>query len=165
MTKASECEWCGARLSAAGRSDRRTCSTRCRVALHRTGLPRELTGRRAWARAAGKRPVRVNGAPASSTDPATWASFSRVWRSGAGDGAGVMLGGGLGCYDLDHVSDAEARELLAEIPEPILWIERSLSGEGVHAFVEAPEGPGTRRGNVERYTRGRFIRVTGRRFE
>lgn len=103
--------------------------------------------------------MRVDGSPASSTDPATWATFADVQR-GAGDGFGVMLGGGIGCYDLDHVTDEEARELIARFPEPIIFMERSMSGEGVHVFVEAPEGPGARRGNVERYTRARFIRMT-----
>lgn len=76
-----------------------------------------------------------------------------------------MLGGGIGCYDLDHVSDAEARTIVRDIPERILFIERSLSGEGVHVFVEAHEERGWKRGNVERYSRERFIRMTGNRIE
>lgn len=84
--------------------------------------------------------------------------------SKVGDGFGVMLGSGLGCYDLDHVSDAEARELARAIPEQVLFAERSVSGEGVHVFVAAAEGPGWRRGKIERYSWGRFIRMTGRRF-
>jgi primase-polymerase (primpol)-like protein len=120
-----------------------------------------MASRRSWVRAAGKRPVRVDGRPASSTRPDTWAGFADVLASTAGDGFGIMLGGGLGCYDFDHVSDAEARALVASIPEPVVFAERSVSGRGVHVFVLADEGPGTRRGNVERYTRGRFVRVTG----
>ncbi|WP_396818878.1 hypothetical protein [Microbacterium sp. p3-SID131] len=107
----------------------------------------------------------VAGRSASSTDPATWSSFDAVRRSTAGDGFGFMLGGGIGCYDLDHVSDADARTIVRDIPEPIIFIERSLSGEGVHVFVEAPEERGWKRGNVERYTRERFIRMTGKRIE
>lgn len=76
-----------------------------------------------------------------------------------------MLGEGLGCYDLDHVSDEEARSIARQIPEPILYVERSLSGEGVHVFVAAEESRGTKKwmGRHERYTRERFIRVTGDR--
>lgn len=79
-----------------------------------------------------------------------------------------MLGGGLGCYDLDHVSDDEARAFIATILEPILYVERSMSRTGVHVFVEAPECAGWRRVvggiSVERYTRARFIRMTLERF-
>jgi len=76
-----------------------------------------------------------------------------------------MLGGGIGCYDLDHVSDGEAHEVISLIPEKIIYMERSMSGEGVHVFCRMPEGRGTRRGHVERYSRGRFIRVTGEVFK
>lgn len=74
-----------------------------------------------------------------------------------------MLGDGLGCYDLDHVSDSDARDFASTLTERIIFAERSLSGEGVHIFVEAPEAKGWKRGNVERYTRQRFIRLTGQR--
>lgn len=74
-----------------------------------------------------------------------------------------MLGGGLGCYDLDDVADEVARDFLATVPEPVLFVERSMSGRGVHIFIEAPEAKGWRRGNIERYTRARFIRTTGER--
>lgn len=123
-----------------------------------------MTDRAAWVRAAGKRPLTTDGRAASSTNRRTWSSFHAVQRSRAGDGFGVMVGDGVGVYDLDHVTDAEARAIAATIPEPILFAERSVSGAGVHIFVEAAEGPGTRRGRVERYTRARFIRMTGRAF-
>lgn len=123
-----------------------------------------MTERAAWVRADGKRPVQPDGTAASSTNPETWRSFAGV-KSGAGDGFGIMLGNGLGCYDLDDMSDVEAREFIDEIPEPIVFAERSVSGRGVHVFVEAAESAGTKRGKVERYTRARFIRVTGKVFK
>lgn len=150
----------------AGKGQRpRFCSTRCRVAAHRASrrLPVEMTGRRSWTRADGKRPVRPDGRPASSTDSSTWSTFSDV-QAGSGDGFGVMLGGGLGCFDLDHVSDDEIREFVASVREPIAFVERSVSGEGAHVFVLAPESRGWRRNGVEFYSRARFIRVTGVRF-
>lgn len=124
-----------------------------------------MQGRR-WVRADGKRPVTVDGRPASTTDPRTWATLPEVRSADAGDGMGVMLGGGLGCYDLDDVTVAQAREFAASIPERLVFVERSMSGRGVHIFIEAPEVRGWKRTvagvSVERYTRARFIRVTGR---
>jgi len=137
------------------------------VARHRAGkFPAEMQGRR-WVRAAGKRPVTIAGEPASTTDPSTWSSLDEVKVSPAGDGMGVMLGGGLGCYDLDGVSDEHAREFAASLSERVIFVERSMSGSGVHLFVEAPEARGWKRTvggiSVERYTRARFIRTTGKR--
>lgn len=147
------------------RADARFCATRCRVAWHRAvgKFPAEMTSRRAWVRAEGKRPVRVDGRSASSTDPGSWSSFGEVVASPAGDGFGFMLGDGVGCYDLDRVSDAEARELARLIPEPVLFAERSVSGAGVHVFVAMEPGAGTSKwaGRHGRYPAGRFIRVTG----
>jgi len=123
--------------------------------------------RPSWVRAAGKRPLTVDGKPASSTNRSTWGAFTAVQR-GAGSGFGIMLGDGLGCYDLDHVTDAEARRFIAGIAEPVVYAERSMSGEGVHVFIEAPEAAGWKRMidniSVERYARARFIRVTGDTF-
>lgn len=124
---------------------------------------------RRWTCADGKRPIRTNGMPASSTDPDTWNTWDAVRGSFTGDGVGVMLGDGLGCYDLDHVTDDQARAFIATIPEPIVYVERSMSGRGVHVFVAAPESTGWKRTvngvSVERYTRARFIAVTGDRFD
>ena len=153
------------------RSDARYCSTRCRVAGNRRlkrsrGFPTEMVTGDRWVRASGKRPITVDGAPAKSNDPSTWSSFADVSASRAGDGFGVMLGAGLGCYDLDDVSDFEARALAELIPERVVFSERSMSGRGVHVFVEAEECAGVKswQGRHERYTRERFIRVTGDRF-
>lgn len=120
---------------------------------------------RRWAAADGKRPIRADGRPASSTDPSTWHNWTNVTSSLHGDGVGLMLGEGIGCYDLDHVTDDEAQAFISAIPEPVYVVERSISGHGVHIFMEAPEEKGWRRVidgiSVERYTRARFIRVTG----
>lgn len=166
-----ECLVCGRDLQvkATGRP-RKTCSTRCRVALSRRRKTQPLGmfhEQRRWVRADGKRPITVDGRSASSTDPATWVHFCEV-TAGPGDGLGVMLGGGLGCYDLDGavhngVIKPWARSFIDSIPEPIIHTEKSMSGRGVHVFVQADEGRGSRRavgdGHVERYTRARFIRM------
>ena len=77
-----------------------------------------------------------------------------------------MLGAGLGCIDLDGCIDSDgtisefAKNVIAEISEPIVFIERSMSGRGLHVFIEAAEGTGMTRKGYERYTRQRFVRVT-----
>ena len=110
----------------------------------------------------------VDGSPASSTNPATWSSWDAVQESSAGDGFGVMLGDGLACIDLDHCFD-DAGELLPwassaiESVKPV-FIERSMSGDGVHVFHEQ-EPVKYRRdafgdGHVEWFSHSRFIRCT-----
>ena len=149
------------------RAGAKTCSPRCRKRLSR-GLvfPDAMRARVSWVRADGKRPVTITGDPASSTDASTWTTFNDVKISAVGDGFGFMLGGGIGCYDFDNVTDAEARDLAQLIPERIIYAERSQSGRGVHVFVEADEGPGSKKwqGRHERYTRSRFILTTGNVF-
>lgn len=149
------------------------CSSRCRVAAHRQrqreAIPVELRDLPRWTRRDGKRPVTVEGAPASSVDTRTWSSFDEVRRAKAGDGFGIMLGGGLACWDFDHclqggrLVSSEVAEILAGL-KPI-YSEVSMSGDGLHVFVAAPEQPGRKRPGVEFYAKARFIAVTGRRWE
>lgn len=110
----------------------------------------------------------ITGASASSTNESTWAGFKAA-QGGAGDGFGVMLGDGLACWDLDHcITDGKiepwAEQILSGIENP-LWVEVSVSGTGLHIFVESPEAPGSRSGLVEFYSRERFIRVTGVKYD
>lgn len=85
-----------------------------------------------------------------------------------GTGFGIMLGDGLGCWDLDHcITDGSLAPWAAEIlasASPV-WVERSLSGDGLHIFVMADEAVGSRRDGVEFYSWARFIAVTGDRFD
>lgn len=168
----STCNQCGAVINLL-RADAKYCSPRCSQKAYRERKRAErsrqaMFASRRFVRARRKMPIQVSGALASSTNPRTWASFNEV-QSGSGDGYGFMLGDGWGCYDLDHVTDAEAREFISTIPEPLILVERSISGDGVHVFVQAEESPGWRRVvdgvNVERYTKSRFIRMTGVEFE
>ena len=164
------CEGCGEYVVCAGTGrPPHFCSTRCWVAAYRArhSLPKALTELDRWTRRNGKRPVTISGRSASSTSPATWAPFAEVKRSTAGDGFGIMLGDGLGCYDLDRCLDGDtltdhAAELLASL-NPI-WVERSMSGSGLHIFVATDAAKGYRRNGVEFYPRSRFIAVTGDRF-
>lgn len=131
-----------------------------------------MTSRARWVRrAADKRPLTASGASASSTDSRTWSTFEAASESTAGVSLGFVLGDGIGCYDFDHcLIDGDlsdwARDAIASITEPVIFAEVSQSGEGVHVFIEASEGPGRkiRDGrNIERYTSGRYIAVTGNR--
>lgn len=166
------CAGCGEPINLL-RADAVACSARCRMRLKRRGsLPAVMTSRARWVRwslvGARKPPVTVSGRPASVTDPGTWSSFAEVKASTAGAGMGFVLGEGIGCWDLDHAFiDGKlagwARDVLDSIESP-LFTEVSQSGEGVHVFVEAPEGKGwkVRDGrNIEFYSAGRFIAVTG----
>ena len=166
-----KCGECSAMFEAVGRRGPtpRFCSARCRKRASRSRgklLERFMSlaeGR--WVRASGKRPVTIEGVPASSTNSATWSSHCDVVTSKAGDGLGVMLGGGLACLDLDDCFEGGrispwAREAIDSLGAPVLLCERSVSGRGLHVFHECPEGPGRRVGGVEHYSRARFIRVT-----
>ncbi len=164
---------CGAALHVPARQGRRPshCSSACRQRAYRdrAKIPAALTSRARWVRRDGKRPITVNGSPASSTNRATWSTFREVQSSTAGDGFGVMMGDGLACYDLDHCLNGEtvadwARAAIFGINVPILYVERSMSGDGLHIFVEASATHGFRRDGVEFYPSGRFIAVTGNTF-
>lgn len=160
------CESCGrgfARRGARGRVPR-FCGQTCRKRASRKPKAPFAGEDRVWVRADGKRPIMVDGSPASSTDSKTWDSFGAV-QSGAGNGFGVMLGSGFGCYDFDdcfedEVLEGAVRDFITAIPEPIIFVERSVSGRGLHVFVEVEERRGFRRGGVEFYSRARFIRTT-----
>lgn len=176
----TDCVECGVTFAAAGRRGPTPayCSPACRQRAYRerararaTGpvFPERMTGVDGWVRADGKRPVMVDGTSASSTRASTWASYSAV-QAGAGDGFGIMLGGGLGCLDVDNaVEDGRLKPWAVDVLEgnrlPVVFVEVSVSGRGLHVFVEAAERSGTRRpvgdGVVEFYSRGRFIRTTG----
>lgn len=152
------------------------CSNACKQKAYRARrkntqhiFPELMRARRTWVRADGKRPIQPAGIPASSTDSATWSTFSAV-QQGAGDGLGVMLGQGLGCYDLDKCLDEDvvapwAREYIAGIEEEVVFVERSVSGRGLHLFFRSnSEVKADYSGGGEKYTRHRFIRLTFNEF-
>lgn len=181
MVKVCECG-CGKDMSMR-RSDARFASSRCRVRAHRAKadrIPERMRREDRWMRwtlakrgdRMTKRPLTVAGRSGSSTNPATWSTYEAAKASIVGTGVGYALGAGIGCYDLDDaLQDGHlkpwAADVLAGIPEPVIFMEVSQSGRGVHVFIEAPEGPGRviRDGRkIERYTAGRFIAMTGQRF-
>lgn len=171
-TKRCEHKPCRERLGARHAHNARFCSGRCRVAAHRAKrtLPAELTTRDRWIRrTASKVPLTTAGAPASSTDPRSWSSYREAQASEAGVGLGFVLDGdGIVCVDLDHclVDDRLAdwaRQVVALAPD--CWIERSVSGDGLHIWGRGVMRSGRRikvqGGTVELYPSGRYIAITG----
>lgn len=172
---------CGAVLPVAGRGPMpRFCSTRCRVAAHRarraeSALPAEMTGRRRWVRRdERKAPRTLDGGFASVTVPDTWSVHAEAAASSAGVGLGYVLaaGDGIVCIDLDHCLDSGqlapwAREILDGCPAS--YTEISPGGDGLHIWGrgELKRGRRMRQGgsSVEVYGQGRYVAMTGRRFE
>ena len=132
-----------------------------------------MTSRDRWIRRSKtKVPLTIDGRAASSTDPSTWASYIAATNSTAGVGLGYVLGDRVGCIDLDHclvdgTPNKAARDLLTNYPEN--YIEVSPSGDGLHIFGTADEGPGTKQTinglSIERYTTGRYITITRNVFQ
>lgn len=172
------CEHCRGPIEGHRRAQIRTCSTRCRVALHRKGrsrgVPRELRDRDRWVRWSetvrdGKKtkiPLRPDGSSASSTDPATWSRYAQV-RAHSKKGL-VLDGDGIVCVDLDDCLTADglsplARAVLDRCPPT--YVEISPSGRGLHVWGRADvrRGRRVRKGSdrAEVYGTGRFITVTG----
>ena len=123
-----------------------------------------------------KVPLRANGSPASSTDPATWGTFAACAEA-AVHGAAALRIAGVGYVlspedpyvgiDLDgalgedaHTPEPWAREVLRDLPET--YFEVSPSQRGLRGFARGKLPSGWRRqGKVEIYDQGRFLTVTG----
>ena len=167
------CLGCGTSLELY-RSQAKTCSPACRKRASRMReFPLEMTKNDRWVRrTASKRPLQLNGRSASSTNEATWASYPAAKASDKGVGLGYVLGEGVGCIDLDHCFvDGVLADWARSIVEacPGTFVEVSQSGEGLHIFGLLHEGPGWKMRDgevaVEVYSAGRYIAVTGNRFE
>lgn len=115
---------------------------------------------------------------ASSTDPATWATFGeahaayseRMGKPDAFTGVGLCLNGdGLAGVDLDDVitDGAIAPDALALLERlQCRYIERSPSGQGLRAFGYAPKLESGAAGVIdgmkaELYSTGRYLTLTG----
>jgi len=166
------CGYCGESIVAA-RSDARFCGAKCRVYSARRSarapiIPAELRARDRFVRfAKNKRPIMVAGfgdASASSTNPATWASYQDALASSKGAGLGFVLNGdGIGVIDLDHCID---NGVVASWALDIMdanagtFMEISTSGTGIHIWGLLTSQPGRviRDGrNIEVYTTGRYV--------
>lgn len=111
---------------------------------------------------------------AKSNDSSTWCDFETALReSEKYSGIGFMLGEGVIGVDIDdipneinqYLENNEVDNIVSEFIELLeSYAEISPSGNGIHILLkgELPEG-GNRKGNVEMYSNGRFLTVTGNR--
>lgn len=165
------CAECDGPMPVLARAHAVTCSPRCRQRRSRAhrAVPAELRRRDRWVRRdAAKVPLTAGtGRPASSTDPATWASHAEAARSPHGLGLGYVLADGddVVVLDLDHCLDSGelapwAAEILAACPPT--YTEVSVSGTGLHIWGRGrlTRGRRIRRGDgahIEAYSSGRYI--------
>lgn len=136
----------------------------------------EVDGRRT------KPPTDAQGRKVSVTDPKNFMSFGDALAAYQGndalDGIGFALtpDAGLCCIDLDHCFNegrllTQAWMVLRDLGPT--YVERSPSGEGLHVWIKAslPNDMGGRRfktpdgAEVEAYAHGRYMTMTGNRFE
>jgi hypothetical protein len=121
-----------------------------------------------------KVPFRIDGRPASTTDPKDWVTFDTAVRAlrlrakFSGVGFVFTKSSGLVGIDLDKCRDPETGETeawaKAILNELSSYTELSQSGLGWHAIVRGllPAG-GNRKGRVEMYDRDRYFVMTGKR--
>ena len=125
-----------------------------------------------------KPPYRVIGTDrASSTDPETWGSFDdavTTYQAGLADGVGFVVSShdDFVGIDLDHCFDSDTGKsepwAIDIIQKMQSYSEFSPSGEGIRIFVKGalPGGiSGKKKGNVEIYSAGRYLTLTGHRLE
>ncbi len=116
-----------------------------------------------------KKPYRVNGSLASSTDPNTWTSFDEAviaYKKGGFSGIGFVVTDqdSIVGFDVDHcVENGVIADWAKAIIEAMnCYWEISPSGTGIRIFLKGKLPPGGRKkGNVECYETGRFLTVTG----
>lgn len=132
-------------------------------------LPQGLRDRAQWCIAGpDKRPLMIDGRPASVTDPSTWTDFASASSAAAARGwhVGYVIheSDPYACIDMD-VKDGTPPEQIArfnQIAEAFdSYTERSRSGLGLHVWIEGSIGKGRRRDGVEVYSQERFIICTG----
>lgn len=138
-------------------------------------MPSELTQLSRWVVWRGAKVPYCSAAPklkASSTAPETWSSFEQAqttFEEGGFSGIGFVLNNdGIVGIDLDKcVIDGQPLPAAIEILDRLgcTYIEFSPSGNGLRSFGYAPATKGVRGKlngiNVELYSTGRYLTVTG----
>lgn len=121
-----------------------------------------------------KVPYQADGRPAKVNDPATWTSYESAlsaYQGGGFSGLGIVLTDSdeLVGIDLDNCLNPDTGELNDEAAAIVAMLptycEVSPSGRGLRLFGFGTLPPGGRRkGAVEIYSAGRYLTVTGDRF-
>ena len=165
------CAHCSSSLPVVRRGDTVFCSSRCRVAAHRSLPAEQLRLIDRWVRySPTKVPLTTNGDNASSTNPSTWCDFATAAASQIGAGFGFVLTNAdrIACVDIDHCLDGRGRllpwaqDIIAGVPDT--YIEVSPSGDGLHVWGLADIDKGRKVGGVEVYGSGRYMTVTAQRW-
>ena len=121
-----------------------------------------------------KTPYQAHGALAKVNDPTTWTTYAKAlaaYQAGGFSGMGIVLTKETGIVgtDLDKCLNPDTGELESEaariVSELPTYCEVSPSGRGLRlfGFGTLPQG-GRRKGKVEMYEEGRYLTVTGNRF-
>lgn len=114
-----------------------------------------------------KVPYGVNGWRASPTHRSAWSDFQTVeaaHANGGYDGIGFVLTeeDPFFCIDFDHTDDAAEFERQKQALDFMdTYAELSPSGSGLHLWGIGKVAKGRRRSNIEVYSSGRFMTVTG----
>jgi putative DNA primase/helicase len=102
---------------------------------------------------------------ASTADPRTWVTFEEAVAANSGLGFMFADADPFTGIDLDHVRDRETGLVSPEAWEIVRaldsYTEWSVSGTGLHIFVNATLDRGRRKDNIELYDRARYFVVTG----
>ena len=163
----------GAIVPRASRADKQAVIDRIRAAL-----PELLTADRwvCWrsipdpdpTKKPRKMPVNPHtGGNASSTNPATWATFAQAagwYLRHDVSGLGFVLGDGWAGIDMDDcVDDGNLSPFTWRVIERMnSYAELSPSGKGVHILARGEPGKALKTETIEVYSHGRYFTVTGR---
>jgi hypothetical protein len=130
-------------------------------------IPQALRDRRQWCVAgqSEKRPLQVDGRPASPTHPTTWTDFETASRAAQAKGwhVGYVLTADdpFTCIDLDVKGDVKPEDFDSHIQMLDSYTERSVSGKGFHVWVEGRVEKAAKSPTIEIYSQDRFIICTG----
>lgn len=134
----------------------------------------EIFGKRFCKTNKSKIPLKPDGTPAKSNNPATWSDYKTAVSSlKDSEMLGVFLGGGddvpprkvLACIDLDKCRDKSGN--WQDLPLDIVtkaqsYTEISMSGNGLHVFGYCDDSIKThKKPGIEIYTEKRYIALTG----